>query len=161
MLNGLEQRESSVSDRKSATSSKYMVATGGLNDPVTRQTVAIVLIMVPSVCGAIALYRLGTNPVTLEWVTGVVMSFGALGGWIHHPVRRFRVRGALAGILAAGGALLAMYFYVAWRGGEQKVLFNFELLIPLVIGAAPGVYAYYSLLRGETVAPWEEPTNKG
>src|SRR4051812_49771859 len=105
--------------------------------------------------GAFALYRLGTDSATLGWVTSLVLSCGALGGWIHHPVRRFRRRGATAGVLAAGGALFVTYLYVDWRGGDQKVMVGEELLIPIAIGAAPGLYFYYSLLRDEHVEVWE------
>jgi hypothetical protein len=148
-----------VTDRKPATAPEYMAPREGPRDPVTRQTLALALIIVPTLAGALALYWLGTDRATLKWVAGVVTCFGALGGWVHHPVRRFRVRGALAGVLAAGGALLATYLYVGWRGGDQKVRLGEDLIIPLVVGAAPGAYIYYSLLRDERVAPWEETTN--
>ena len=148
-----------MTDRKPATASEYMAPTGGQRDPVTRQMLALTLMIVPTMFGAFALYRLGTDPVTLRWVAGLVICLGALGGWIHHPVRRFRVRGALAGILAVGGALWVTYLYVGWRGGDQKLIFHWELMIPFVIGAAPGLYVYYSLLRDEQVAPWEDPSN--
>ena len=147
-----------MTDRKPATAPEYLAPRGGHRDPVTRQTVALTLIIVPTMFGAFALYRLGTDPQTLGWTAGFVICLGALGGWIHHPVRRFRVRGAMAGGLAAAGALLATYLYVDWRGGEQKPISE-EFMIPLVIGAAPGLYVYYALLRAERVAPWEEPAN--
>jgi hypothetical protein len=106
--------------------------------------------------GAFALYRLGTDSTTIGWVTTFVLSCGALGGWIHHPVRRFRRRGAIAGLLAAGGAFWLAYLYVNWRGGEQNLLGGEELFISIAIGAAPGVYLYYRLLRDEQVEAWEQ-----
>ncbi len=48
--------------------------------------------------------------------------------------------------------------YVNWRGGDQKIVLIEELMIPLVIGAAPGLYLYYALLRHEHVEPCEQPS---
>jgi hypothetical protein len=147
-----------MTDWKPATASEYMEPAQGPRDAVTRQTLALALMIVSPLCGALALYRLGVDSVTVRWAAGLVIGFGALAGWIHHPVRRFRVRGAMAGGVAAGGALLGEYLYLAWRGGDQKIWLVEELLIPLAIGAAPGLYMYYVLLREERVAPWEDPS---
>jgi len=127
-------------------------------DPVTRQTLALTMMLIAPLCGALALSRLGTDPETMRWVAGFVIGLGAVAGWIHHPVRRFRIRGAVAGALAGGGALLLTYLYVEWRGGDQKIRVMEELLIPLAIGAAPGLWMYYFLLRNEDVPPWEDPS---
>ena len=146
-----------MSERKQATSPEYMAPAQRHRDPVTRQTLAIAFITVPAIFGAFTLSRLGTDAGTLQWVVPLVVGLGAFGGWIHHPVRRFRQKGAAAGVLVSAGALTLTYLYVTWRGGDRKILSGTELMIPIALGAAPGLYYYYSLLRDEQVGPWETP----
>ena len=146
-----------MNDRKPASAREYLAPPQGKRAPVTRQTFGMTLIIVPAMFGAFALYRLGVDQGDRLWIATIALVCGAIGGWIHHPVRRFRVKGAMAGILAAAGALVVTYYYVEWRGGDQKFKVFEELLIPIAIGAAPGVFVYYSLLKEEQVGPWEDP----
>jgi len=143
-------------ERRSATDRDYLAPRQPANAPVARQTLAMTIILVATMIGAIALYRLGTDVVTVSWTLAFVLFFGGLGGWMHHPVRRFRSRGAVAGIVTSAGALIATYLYIAWRGGEDKILLGEELAIPFFIGAAPGMYLYRLLLLDEKVEPWEQ-----
>jgi hypothetical protein len=118
-----------------------------VRDPVNRHTLAIALIVTPVVFGSFALNALGTDAATLGWVLGAVTILAGVGGWLHPPVRSLRVRGALSGVVIATGALAATYAYVAWRGGDRKVRFGHELVLPTAVGGLPGMALYYALIR--------------
>ena len=126
----------------------YVARPQGVRDPVNRHTLAIALVAAPVVFGAFALNALGADAATLGWVLGTVAILGAIGGWLHPPARRLRVRGAVSGVVIATGALAATYVYVTWRGGDRKVRFGHELVLPTALGGLPGVALYYALVRG-------------
>ena len=129
----------------------YVARPQGVRDPVNRHTLAIALVVVPVVFGALALNVLGTDAGTLGWVLGAAAILGAIGGWLHPPAQSLRLRGAVSGVVIATGALAATYAYVAWRGGDRKVRFGHELVLPTAFGGLPGVALYYALVRGHKV----------
>ncbi len=129
----------------------YVARPQGVRDPVNRHTLATALVAAPVIFGAFALNALGTDAVTLGWVLGAVAILGGVGGWLHPRARFLRVRGAVSGVVIATGALAATYVYVTWRGGDRKVRFGHELVLPTVLGGLPGVALYYALVRAHKI----------
>jgi len=117
-----------------------------LCDPVSRHTMALALIAVPVIVGALSLRPLAPDASTIAWVAGIVAITGAAGGWLHPPARSLRLRGALAGIIVAWGALAAAYGYVGWRRGDITGNFGLGLGLSIFTGGLPGAVLYYALV---------------
>jgi len=143
---------------KKATSREYMLPLSWTDPlPLGRQRWAIGLTIVPTMVGVLALHDLSSgtsSPAWVSFVVSVVIGLGAIGGWIHHPIRRLRVKGAIAGTFISAGSLALSVAYLHWRQGHVIAL---EMLQPLAIGAAPGIFLYYALLRNEQVSPDQNP----
>jgi hypothetical protein len=126
---------------------RYVADRQRLRDPVNRHTLAIALIAAPVIFGALVLRALGTDATTLVWTLVGVAAPAAVGGWVHPPSRSLRVRGAVAGLAIAAGALAATYASMTWRGPDYEIRFGLELILPIVIGGLPGAVLYYALVR--------------
>jgi hypothetical protein len=89
-----------------------------------------------------------------EWVLRIIavaLIIATVGGAIYHPIRRFWMGGAFAGFVIAAVSLVTTFFYVRWRAGVFAVMWSGEFIIPLGIGALPGIGMYYLMMRNETV----------
>ena len=118
---------------------------------VKRQVVGITLVTVPLVFGGKAIDVLGDGGAVLRWVAGILACAGAVGGALYHPVRRFWWRGAVAGVVVTAGACAMYRFYQRLRPEP----FGPEFAVVAFLGALPGVFVYYLLMRHQYVAEAE------
>jgi hypothetical protein len=120
---------------------------GHRRGPVSRQTIALAALVVVVLFGNKAVDVLGTEPDVLWGVAAILVPVGAAAGALFHPVVRFRWRGAISGVVVAGGAFAAQRLYSRLRP-EQ---FGHEFAVVALVGALPGVALYYLLMRGQTL----------
>jgi len=116
---------------------------------VSRQTVAIAIMVVPVVFAGKVLDTLGSDDSTVAGVVLVLAIAGAVGGAIYHPARRFCWRGAVAGVLIVWGAFAAFRGYQRVRSRPLSI----EFAVVSLVGAIPGFVAYYVLMRDQRVGP--------
>jgi hypothetical protein len=139
--------------------SKEFIRPSLRNQEINRPTGGLLMIVGAVVIGALVL-QLDRPP--REWVLpiiAVVLTSATIGGAIYHPIRRFWMRGACAGLLIGAISLATTFFYLKWRVGdshfmgseELHFLVSVELLIPSGVGALPGITVYYLMMRNETV----------
>jgi hypothetical protein len=118
-----------------------------LGGTVSRQIVAIAIMVVPIVFAGKFLDALGSDSTTLTSVVLVFVGAGAVGGAIYHPIRRFWWRGALAGVLIVCGSFAVCRAYQTVRPNP----FGHEFAVVALVGSVPGIVAYYFLMRHQRV----------
>jgi hypothetical protein len=124
-----------------------------MRSAVSRQVVAIFLIAVPIVFAGKALDALGSDDTIGGILALILAGAGAVAGAIYHPVRRFWWRGAVAGVLVMGGAFAAIRAYQRLR--PEPV--GYEFAVVALVGAIPGIVAYYFLMRHQRVGTQDHP----
>ena len=132
--------------KHSALRSDY-VDPGHRRGPVSRQTIALAVLVMVVLFGNKAVDVLGTEPDVLLWTATILVTVGAVTGALFHPVRRFWWRGAISGVLVAAGAFGAHRLYSRMRPEP----FGHEFAVVALLGAIPGVALYFALMRGQTV----------
>jgi hypothetical protein len=111
----------------------------------TRMNVALGAVLGTSVIGALVMRDHGMA--LLEPLVFLASAGGALGGALFHPIRRYWRKGLACGVLVNLGGMAATYFYMLPR----TTVWNYELVIPLAVGGAPGALLYWLLMRREVV----------
>ena len=112
------------------------------------------IMIVPIVIAGKVLDALGSDRSTLTSVVLALVSAGAVGGALYHPIRRFWWRGALAGVLIVCGSFAMCRAYQRVRANPV----GYEFAVVALAGSIPGIVAYYFLMRHQRVA---EHTNAG
>lgn len=92
---------------------------------------------------------------TAVWVIAGVAVLSAIGGAIYHPVRRFWLRGLVAGVVVGICALVATLYYIEMRFKWTGWVNSIELLLPLFIGSAPGIALYVQMMSRQTITDAE------
>jgi hypothetical protein len=72
---------------------------------------------------------------------------GAIGLALFHPKPGYRPLGFIPGVTLGVGIFVCTITYVRFR----EHLFNIELAVPLLVGAAPGFILYYYLVRSKAL----------
>ena len=72
---------------------------------------------------------------------------GAIGLSLFHPKPGYRPLGFIPGLTLGVGIFICTITYVKFR----EHIFNIELVIPLLVGAAPGFILYYYLVRSKAL----------
>lgn len=114
---------------------------------MSRQMVAMAIMIVPVIFAGKFLDALGSDDTTLTSVAVVFLAAGALGGAIYHPIWRFWWRGALAGVLTEFGSFAACRAYETVRSNPV----GHEFAVVALAGSTPGFVVYYFLMRHQRV----------
>lgn len=140
-----------MTGRKPALSREFLQPSQ-VGEPVNRPFLGMGMIVVADMAGALVLQQHAPPRDLAVWVLGIAASLSAIGGAIYHAVRRFWAKGAIAGLTIGLVSLVATYFYVDWRFTLTDSIASPEFLLPLFVGALPGVGLYYAMMRSELVA---------
>jgi len=104
-----------------------------------RQTIGLIVLVCTSVLPALGLsgFLFGFKDLDVSFVTWLIISIigGAIGGALATTNLKYWYVAGIAGVLIGPGMLIATYYYTAFR----STLLNIEILIPMVIGALPGL----------------------
>jgi len=131
--------------------SKEFIRPSLRNEEINRPTGGLLMIVVADMLGALVLQQ---DSPPRHWVLPIVavaLVITTIGGAIYHPIPRFWMRGAFAGLLIGTISLATTFYYVKWRVGVSHWIVSAEFIIPLGIGALPGISVYYLMMRNETV----------
>ena len=105
-----------------------------------RQTIGILVFVCTSVLPALLLTNFlpdfGALTFGLTTWLAVALIGGALAGSMMMTNMRYWYVGMVSGVLSGPGVLLATYYYTLYR----THLFSIEIIIPIVIGALPGLF---------------------
>jgi len=121
------------------------------NEKLNRPFMGMALIILADMLGAFFLLE---RELPREWVPRIlalVIGLCAAGGALYHPVRRFWLKGLVAGLAVGLLSLVTTYFYMGWRFSLTGSVWSAEMLLPLALGSLPGVGLYYLMMRDETV----------
>lgn len=104
-----------------------------------RQTIGLIVLVCTSVLPALGLsgFLPGFRGLGVNFITWLVISIvgGAIGGTLATTNLRYWYVAGIAGVLIGPGMLIATYYYTSFR----SALLSIEILIPMVIGALPGL----------------------
>ena len=114
---------------------------------MSKQTVVLAALVAVVIFGGKALDVLGTQSDVLLTLGAVLVVVGAATGAAFHPIRRFWWRGAVAGVVVVIGAFVAHRLHAIVRPEPLGP----EFAVVGMLGALPGVWVYYLLMRHQVV----------
>ena len=141
-----DEHDTEVTHDRRALSGEF-INPGHYGGAASRQTLALAALVAVVIFGGKALDVLGRETDVVSVLAAVLTTAGAVAGALYHPVARFWWRGAIAGVVVVIGVFLAHQLHASVRTEPSGL----EFAVVALLGATPGVFVYYLLMRHQVV----------